>query len=156
MREWYTLKERYLQGQLPIRLGNLASSNLARIKSRCQNAANGEIIESLLQESKRFIEWNAQDAEIEIAAELVQWQIQLACWQYSCARIWEDATQPMKVGEEGRIWLEKVLNMSGLLAVNQVGMRSPFFCWGDSLLDSYASRPVCNHRTLKVWKWIRL
>jgi len=34
--------------------------------------------------------------------------------------------------------------------------RSPFFCWGDSLLDGYASRPVCNHRLLKWWKWIRL
>ena len=82
MREWYTLKERYLRDQLPIRLGNLAS-NLARIKSRCQNAANGELIENLQQESKLFIEGTAQDAEIEIAAELVQWQIQLACWQYS-------------------------------------------------------------------------
>ena len=126
MREWYTLKEHYLRGQLPIRLGNLAS-NLARIKSRCQNAANGEIIESLLQESKLFIEWTAQDAEIEIAAELVEWQIQLACWQYSWSGILEDATQPMKVGEAGRIWLEKVLNMSGLLAVNQIGGDRPFF-----------------------------
>ena len=69
MREWYTLKERYLRDQLPIRLGNLAQ-NLARIKSAYQNAANGEIIESLLQESKLFIEWTSQDAEIEIAAEL--------------------------------------------------------------------------------------
>ena len=68
MRDWNSLKERYLRDELPIRLGNLAS-NLARIKSRCQNVANGEIIESLLQESKLFIEWTAQDAEIEIAAE---------------------------------------------------------------------------------------
>lgn len=29
-----------------------------------------------------------------------------------------DAEQRMRVGEEGRIWSEKVLNMSGLLAVN--------------------------------------
>ena len=106
MREWYTLKERYLQGQLTIRLGNL-SSNLARIKSRYQNAANGELIESLLQESKLFIEWTAQDAEIEIAVELVEWQIQLACCQYSWARIWEDAQQRMRVGEEGTIWWKK-------------------------------------------------
>ena len=139
MRKWYTLKERYLRGQLPIRLGNLAS-NLARIKSPSQNAANGELIENLLQECKLFIEWTAQDAEIEIAAELVELQTQLACWQYSWARIWEDAEQPMKVGEEGRIWSGKVLNMSGVLAVNQIG--------GD--------RPPCNQRTLKWWKWIRL
>jgi len=45
-------------------------------------------------------------------------QTQLACWQYSWARIWEDVEQRMRVGEPGRIWSEKVLNMSGLLAVN--------------------------------------
>ena len=117
MREWYTLKERYLRDQLPIRLGNLAS-NLTRIKSRSQNAANGELIKDLLQESKLFIEWTAQDAEIEIAGELGELQIQLACWQYAWARIWEEATQQIRVGEQGRIWSKKVLNMSGLFAVN--------------------------------------
>ena len=126
MREWYTLKERYLRGQLPICLENLGS-NLARIKSAFQNAANGELIENLLQESKLFIEGTAQDAEREIAAELVEWQIQLACWQYSWAGILEDAQQRMRVGEEGRIWLEKVLNMSGWLAVNQIGGDRSFF-----------------------------
>ena len=126
MREWYTLKERYLRDQLPIRLPNLAS-NLARIKSRFQNAVNGELIENLLQESKLFIEGTAQDAEIEIAAELVELQIQLACGQYSWARIWEDVEQRMKVGEQGRIWSGKVLNMSSLLAVNQIGGESLFF-----------------------------
>ena len=120
MREWYSLNERYLRGQLPIRLGNLAQ-NWARIQSRSQNAANGELIENLLQESKLFIEWTAQDAEIEIAAELVELQIQLACWQYSWAGIWEVATQRMKVGEQARIWSGKVLNMSGLLVVSQIG-----------------------------------
>ena len=45
----------------------------------------------MLQESKLFVEWTAQDAEIEIAAELVELPIQLACWQYSWAGIWEDA-----------------------------------------------------------------
>ncbi|MEG4032336.1 hypothetical protein QUA03_00585 [Microcoleus sp. S36b_A4] len=117
MRDWNALKERYLRDELPIRLGNLAW-DLARIKSRCQNAANGKLIENLLQESKLFIEWTAQDAEIEIAAELVELQIQLACWQYSWARIWEDATQRMRVAQKTKILSEKVLNMSGLLAVN--------------------------------------
>ena len=126
MREWYSLKKRYLRGQLTIRRGNLAS-NSAQIKSRSQNAPNGELIENLLQESKRFIEWTAQDVEREIAAELVELQIQLACWQYAWARIWEDATQPMRVGEQGRIWSGKVLNMSGLLVVSQIGGEIPFF-----------------------------
>ena len=117
MRDWKSLKERYLRDALPIRLGNLAS-NLARIKSRCQNPANGELVENLLQESKLFIEWTAKDVEIEIAAELVELQVQLACWQYSWARIWEDTEQRMIVREQARVWSEKVLNMSGLLAAN--------------------------------------
>jgi len=116
MRDWNALKSRYLRDELPIRLGNLAS-NLARIKSRCQNSANGELVENLLQESKIFIEWTANDAEVEIAAELVELQVQLACWQYRWTRIWEDAEQRMRVAEETKIWSEKVLNMSGLLAV---------------------------------------
>ncbi|NJM58966.1 MAG: hypothetical protein HC849_00200 [Oscillatoriales cyanobacterium RU_3_3] len=117
MRDWNALKSRYLQDELPMRLGNLAS-NLVRIKSRCQNAAHSEIIEDLLQESKLFIEWTAADTEIEIAAELVKLQVQLACWQYSWAKIRSDAKQRMKVGEQVKIWSEKVLNMSGLLAVS--------------------------------------
>lgn len=117
MRDWNALKERYLQDDIPTRLGNLAS-NLARIKSRCQNIANGELVAGLLQESKLFIEWTAQDAEIEIAGELVELQIQLACWQYDWTKIWTDPEQRWVVSEESRIWSEKVLQMSGLLAVN--------------------------------------
>ncbi|MEY3870662.1 MAG: hypothetical protein RLZZ338_4556 [Cyanobacteriota bacterium] len=117
MRDWNGLKERYLRDELPIRLGNLAS-NLARIKSRCQNSSNREVVESLLQESKIFIEWTAKDAEVEIAASLVELQVQLACWQYCWGMIWEDVEQRMRMAEEAKVWSEKVLNMSGLLAVN--------------------------------------
>ncbi|HEY9705964.1 MAG TPA: hypothetical protein V6C58_26250 [Allocoleopsis sp.] len=117
MRNLNDLKCRYLKDELPIRLGNLAS-NLARIKSRCDNSANREIVESLLQESKLFIEWTAKDTEIEIAANLVELQIQLACWQYSWVKIWDNIDERMKVAENARIWSEKVLDMSGLLVVN--------------------------------------
>lgn len=117
MRDWNALKSRYLQDDLPTRLGNLAS-NLVRIKSRCQNVANSEMVADLLQESKLFIEWTAKDTEIEIAAELVELQVQLACWQYSWAKIWSDPEQRRIVGEQGGIWSEKVIKMSGLLAVN--------------------------------------
>ena len=54
MKNLHDLKSRYLKDELSIRLGNLAS-NLARIKSRCHNYANREIVENLLQESKLFI-----------------------------------------------------------------------------------------------------
>lgn len=117
MRDWKALKERYLQDDLPTRLGNLASS-LARLKSRCQNVANGELVAELLQESKLFIEWTVQDTEIDIASELVELQIQLACWQYDWTKILADIEQRRTVSEQSRIWSEKVLQMSGLLIVN--------------------------------------
>ena len=115
MRNWIALKERYLRDKLPIRLGNLAS-NLARIKSQCQDVANRESGEMLLQESKYFIEWTAAEAEVETAAQLVELQIQLARWQYRWATIWDDSQQRMMVAQQASIWSERVLDMSGLLS----------------------------------------
>jgi hypothetical protein len=117
MRNWNVLKERYLRDELPIRLGNLAS-NLTRIKSRCQNVANRQLVESLLQESKLFIEWTARDAEVEIAAELVELQIQLSVWHYRMGRIWDDSSQRMLFAEQAKVWSERVLTLSGLLSVS--------------------------------------
>ncbi|NEP47249.1 MAG: hypothetical protein F6K35_51930 [Okeania sp. SIO2H7] len=56
-------KERYLQDNLSIRLGNLAS-NLARIESRCQAGSDRDLVKSLLRESKFFIEWTAPEFEM--------------------------------------------------------------------------------------------
>jgi hypothetical protein len=62
-------KERYLQDNLSMRLGNLAS-NLARIESRCQVGSDRDLVKSLLGESKFFIERTAPEFEVEVAAEL--------------------------------------------------------------------------------------
>jgi hypothetical protein len=115
MRDWTVIRERYLRDELPIRLGGLAA-NLARIKSFSSHAANRDVVESLLDESKFYIEWTAADAEIDTAAELVELQIQLARWQRSWTSIWADVTQRMQVAEQSRIWSERVLDMSGLLS----------------------------------------
>ncbi|XZN91254.1 MAG: hypothetical protein ACM65M_27310 [Microcoleus sp.] len=45
-------------------------------------------------------------------------QVQLACWQNSWAEIRSNVQQRIKVSEQVKIWSEKVLNMSGLLAAN--------------------------------------
>ena len=70
MRDWTAIRERYLRDDLPIQLGGLAA-NLSRIKSFASHDANREAVESLLEESKFFIEWIAPEAEIDTAAELV-------------------------------------------------------------------------------------
>lgn len=114
MKDWMVIRERYLRDKLPTRLGGLAA-NLARIKSFSDHPDHCEAVESLLDESKFFIEWIAADIEVKVAAELVELQIQLATWQRSWANIWVDTLQRMKVAEQAHNWSKRVLEMSGLL-----------------------------------------
>ena len=81
------IRERYMRDGLPVRLGGLAA-NLSRIKSFASREGNREAVESLIDESKYFIEWTAAEAEVDTAAELVELQVQLARWQRNWARIW--------------------------------------------------------------------
>jgi hypothetical protein len=108
------IRERYLRDDLPVRLGGLAA-NLRRIYSFSQQSANREAVESLLDESKYFIEWTARDAEIDDAAVLVELQVQLARWQLNGSRIWADPEERQRVGEQSRVWSDRVLQLSGLL-----------------------------------------
>jgi hypothetical protein len=114
MKDQAAIKQRYLRDALPIRLGGLAA-NLARIKSFSDHADHRHVVESLLDESKFFIEWTAPDAELEVQAQLVELQIQLAQWQHRWTEIWQDPTSRTNVAEESLAWSTKVLEMSGLL-----------------------------------------
>lgn len=115
MKDWSTMRERYLREKLPNRLGELAA-NLARIKSFSSNIQNRDAVESLIEESKFLIEWTAMDAGVDIAAELVELQVQLARWQWRWASIWADASQRTNIAQLALIWSERVLEMSGLLS----------------------------------------
>jgi hypothetical protein len=112
--DWAAVRERYLRDGLPIRLGGLAT-NLARVTSFSSHAATRDAVEGLLEESKFLIEWTAAEADVDVAAELVEIQVQLACWQLKWERIWSDPEQRMRMAEQARIWSERVLEMSGLL-----------------------------------------
>ena len=114
MKDWKTIRERFLRDALPVRLGGLAA-NLARIKSFSDHPDHCDIVESLLNESKFFIEWTAPDAGLELQAELVKLQLQLARWQLNWTEIWADPARREEVAEKARLWSERVLKMSGLL-----------------------------------------
>ncbi len=114
MKDWTKIRERYLRDAQPIRLGGLAA-NLARIKSFSKNTGNYEVVESLLNESKFFIEWTAGEAGIDTAATLIDLQILLARWQYKLSRIWEDPIQRSHIAQQSQNWSTQVLEMSGLL-----------------------------------------
>lgn len=107
-------RERYLQDALPIRLGGLAA-NLRRMSSFSAYTANGPAVHSLIDESKHFIEWTAREAEIEVAAELVELQLQLARWQHHWDALWADQARREQLGSQARAWSDRVLSLSGLL-----------------------------------------
>ena len=98
---------------LPVRLGGLAA-NLSRIKSFSEKEASRDTVASLIDESKRFIEWTAAQAEIEIAAKLVELQVQLVLWQLQWQSIWTDSTKRAQIAEQSSTWSKQVLEMSGL------------------------------------------
>jgi len=116
MRDWTALRERYLRDGLPTRLGGLAA-NLGRIKSFAAHGGSREVVESLMDESRLFIEWTAAEAEVSTAAELVEIQVQLAGWLDSWPRIRDDPAMRNKVAEQAGVWSQRVLEMSGLLHV---------------------------------------
>ncbi len=94
MKDWTTIRERYMRDSIPVRLGGLAA-NLRRIKYFASHEANFAAVEGLLDESKFFIEWTAREAEVDTAAELVELQIQLACWQRDWAAVWNNPAAPL-------------------------------------------------------------
>jgi len=112
--DWTLIRERYLQDDVPVRLGGLAA-NLRCIKSFASHEDNLAVLESLLNESKFFIEWTAGDAGVETAAPVVELQVQLACWQLNWVTLWGDPVQRNQIAEQSRIWCDRILDMSGLL-----------------------------------------
>ncbi|HLO15824.1 MAG TPA: hypothetical protein VK206_13410 [Anaerolineales bacterium] len=95
MKDWTINRERYLRDDISVRLGGLAA-NLSRIKSFASNENNKSLVESLIDESKHFIEWTALETEIETAAKLVELQVQLALWQIQLENLWHDANERKK------------------------------------------------------------
>lgn len=107
-------KKRFLEDNIPTRLGNIAS-NLSRIKSFSSLDMNREVVESLLDESKYFIEWTAADTEISTAVELVELQVQLSRWTLNWMLIWSDISRRNQIAEQAMQWSNRILVLSGLL-----------------------------------------
>lgn len=107
-------KERYMRDPLPVRLGGLAA-NLARVKSFSKNNANQKAVFDLFEESKYFIEWTAQDAEIGTTVELIELQLQIAVWQQQWQKNWDDENSRDVVAKTSSDWSRRLLERSGLL-----------------------------------------
>lgn len=84
MKNWNAIKQRYLVDEVPTRLGGIAA-NLARVKSFSKNIAHSDLVVSLVEESKIFIEWTANDADIDTAGELVERNYRFSLHCGNCA-----------------------------------------------------------------------
>lgn len=115
MNDRAAIRERYLRDAVPVRLGGLAA-NLARIKSFALRGASVGAVESLLDESKFFIEWTAAETDSQVAEQLVMLQVQLARWQCGWDGIWGDTEKRRILSDESSLWSKRVLEMSGLLS----------------------------------------
>ena len=110
------IKSRYLQDTIPVRLGGL-SANLSRINSFSKQEANREVVESLIEESKHFIEWTAAEMDVNRAEELIHLQVLLARWQIDWESIWSNPVKRNQLGIEAGNWSKRVLELSGLVKV---------------------------------------
>ena len=107
-------RDRYLKDNLQTRLGGLAA-NLARISSFVKNPANLESVKNLIEESKFFIEWTAEEAEIEKSFELVKLQIDLALLERKLEIDWSINENREAIGQQAKLWSKQVLIQAGLI-----------------------------------------
>jgi hypothetical protein len=114
VRDWESLRKRYLKDELPVRLGGLAA-NLARVCSFADRPAHGDVVRNVVEESKFFVEWSAPDAALDQQVDLVDLQLQLARWNRHWDAIWQDSEGRRALADQARVWSERVLKMSGLL-----------------------------------------
>lgn len=108
MRNIEAIKTRYLQDDPNVRLGGIAA-NLARIASFSSNPVNWEAVQSMLEESKFFIEWTAPDSPLNVKAFLVELQIQLALWHLKWPQVYTDPQEREKLSQLARTWSQNVL-----------------------------------------------
>ena len=105
--------ERYLRDPLPIRLGGLAA-DLARVASTA-HFESGNATAEMLEESQWYIEWTAAEAEVEVAAALVNIQVMLAIWRRAWPEAQKSRVQRTLLAVQAQQWADQVLDYSGLL-----------------------------------------
>lgn len=108
MKNLETIKKRYLQDNLQVRLGGIAA-NLARIASSSSDPADWEAVQSMLEESKFFIEWTAPEVPLKVKALLAELQIQLALWHLVWPRVYINPQEREKLSQLSHTWSQNVL-----------------------------------------------
>lgn len=109
-----SIRRRFLRDNPEVRLGGIAA-NLARIHSFSDNIEHGDAVESLINESRYFIEWTAPYlTNIEQQSDLLDLQRVLTRWLRHWSQIWPNDEQRHEVAKIAQQWSDQMLDMSGL------------------------------------------
>jgi len=100
-----------MQDKLPTQLGGLAA-NLARIASISKNPDNWEVVDSLLEESKYFIEWMISNATLNELILLAEIQRQLAFWHSLWPQIHTNEIECETIRQYSQKWSKDLLKMA--------------------------------------------
>jgi hypothetical protein len=103
-----------MRDPVPVRMGGLAA-DLARIGSTASNPANSRVIQVLLEETRRFIEWTALETSLRVAHQLVDMQVALTLWLHVWPQAQHEPTQRALLAHQCRWWSDWVIQESGLL-----------------------------------------
>jgi hypothetical protein len=114
MRNWNALRERFVRFRFAVQLGNIASG-LASLDNYISDPLPQEVITSVLEESKFFVNWALLGADLPQQFELAVLQQRLIQWQLHWAEIGSDPVQRAAVAAEAHQWSDRILAMSGLL-----------------------------------------
>lgn len=114
MRVDEVIRRRFMRDDLSVRLGGIAA-NLARIHSFSDRVEHEDVVASIVNESRYFIEWTAPYIKLEQQVQLVDLQRRLCDWQLSWTQLWATEQRRRAMASESKSWSERVLRMSGLL-----------------------------------------
>lgn len=108
MKNLSEIKKRYLKEPFNRRLGHLAS-DLARIYSFLDNNENKKAVGDIIEESKFFIEWTANEAPFEIQALFSKMQSKLALWGYRLSIQKESIKEIEDIKKAAKNWSARLI-----------------------------------------------
>ena len=103
------LQQSFSSLSLEKRLGNLAST-FVHIASAIELQPQRKNGFAFVREAMAYIEWTANDLELDRTVEMVDMQRQLAHWSRIWDQIWTDDLERQKVQIQARAWAEKLLS----------------------------------------------
>lgn len=122
MKDFASTRARYLRDDVPVRLGGLAA-DLARIGSTSMNPANSVVVEVLLEEARRFIEWTGEELDADTAGELVDLQLALTLWLHAWETARASSAERALLAHQALCWSDRVLALSGLITSSPMNTR---------------------------------